>query len=103
MLEQIWSFGAIANLSLYLLYSSFTISQVDIPFKYLSFFLDDDTELEHIKKEYGEGRMQSGAVKQRLTDVLTEIVERHRKARAAVTDEMVEAIMAVRPLPNMFK
>ncbi|KAJ0254259.1 hypothetical protein HA466_0107900 [Hirschfeldia incana] len=77
--------------------------EVDIPFKYLSFFLDDDTELEHIKKEYGEGRMQSGAVKKRLTEVLTEKVERHRKARAAVTEEMVNAFMAVRPLPNMFK
>ncbi|KAF8089214.1 hypothetical protein N665_0513s0008 [Sinapis alba] len=76
--------------------------EVDIPFKYLSFFLDDDTELEHIKKEYSRGRMLSGAVKQRLTEVLTEIVERHRKARAAVTDEMVETFMAVRPLPNMF-
>lgn len=26
------------------------IIQVDIPVKYLSFFLDDDAELEHIKK-----------------------------------------------------
>ncbi|KAF3595580.1 hypothetical protein DY000_02020609 [Brassica cretica] len=76
--------------------------EVDIPFKYLSFFLDDDAELEHIKKEYGEGRMLSGAVKQRLTEVLTEVVERHRKARAAVTNEMVDAFMAVRPLPKMF-
>ncbi|KAH0867154.1 hypothetical protein HID58_074176 [Brassica napus] len=40
--------------------------EVDIPFKYLSFFLDDAAELEHIKKEYGEGRMLSGAVKQLL-------------------------------------
>ncbi|XP_033130901.1 tryptophan--tRNA ligase, cytoplasmic-like isoform X1 [Brassica rapa] len=106
--------------------------EVDIPFKYLSFFLDDDAELEHIKKvdyitlaslalvfsslhrtknvhlclnvfqEYGEGRMLSGPVKQRLTEVLTEVVEKHRKARAAVTDEMVNAFMAVRPLPKMF-
>ncbi|KAG2266837.1 hypothetical protein Bca52824_073916 [Brassica carinata] len=38
--------------------------------------------------------MLSGAVKQRLTEVLTEVVERHRKARAAVTNEMVDAFMA---------
>ncbi|KAH7528877.1 hypothetical protein FEM48_Zijuj05G0124400 [Ziziphus jujuba var. spinosa] len=92
--------------------------EVDIPVKYLSFFLDDDAELEHIKKEYGAGRMLTGEVKQRLIDVLTELVERHRRARAAVTDEldcqhfilfsyyiffqMVAAFMAVRPLPNMF-
>ncbi|KAI9191690.1 hypothetical protein LWI28_011992 [Acer negundo] len=76
--------------------------EVDIPVKYLSFFLDDDAELEHIKKEYGAGHMLTGEVKQRLTQVLTELVERHQTARAAVTDEMVDAFMAVRPLPNMF-
>ncbi|PPD91328.1 hypothetical protein GOBAR_DD11728 [Gossypium barbadense] len=76
--------------------------KVDIPIKYLNFFLEDDAELEHIKKEYGAGRMLTGEVKKRLIEVLTEIVERHRRARAAVTDEMVDAFMAVRPLPNMF-
>ncbi|KAF8091880.1 hypothetical protein N665_0433s0045 [Sinapis alba] len=75
----------------------------DIPFQYLSFFLEDDAELEHIKKEYGEGRMLTGEIKKRLTEVLTEIVENHRKARAAVTEEMVDAFMAARPLPSMFK
>ena len=32
--------------------------------------------------------MLTGEVKKRLTEVLTELVERHRKARAAVTDEV---------------
>ncbi|WJX96695.1 tryptophan--tRNA ligase [Trifolium repens] len=76
--------------------------EVDIPIKYLSFFLEDDAELEHIKKEYGAGRMLTGEVKQRLVQVLTELVERHRTARANVTEEMVDAFMAVRPLPHMF-
>ncbi|KAJ7973594.1 Tryptophan--tRNA ligase, cytoplasmic [Quillaja saponaria] len=76
--------------------------EVDIPVKYLSFFLEGDNELEHIKKEYGAGRMLTGEVKQRLTQVLTELVERHRRARAAVTEEMVDAFMAIRPLPHMF-
>ncbi|KAL8499510.1 hypothetical protein ACS0TY_022452 [Phlomoides rotata] len=76
--------------------------EVDIPIKYLGFFLEDDAELEHIRTEYGAGRMLTGEVKKRLIEVLTEIVERHRRARAAVTDEMVDAFMAVRPLPNMF-
>ncbi|XP_002530195.2 tryptophan--tRNA ligase, cytoplasmic [Ricinus communis] len=76
--------------------------EVDIPVKYLNFFLEDDDELEHIKKEYAAGRMLTGEVKKRLAEVLTEIVERHRVARSAVTDEMVDAFMAVRPLPNMF-
>ncbi|KAG0483316.1 hypothetical protein HPP92_011400 [Vanilla planifolia] len=76
--------------------------EVDIPVKYLGFFLEDDDELEHIKKEYGDGRMLTGEVKKRLIEVLSELVSRHQKARQAVTDEMVDAFMAVRPLPYMF-
>ncbi|KAL2621938.1 hypothetical protein R1flu_002143 [Riccia fluitans] len=76
--------------------------EVDIPVKYLSFFLDDDAELERIRKEYGAGRMLTGEVKQRLIEVLTALVVRHQKARAGVTEEMVDAFMAVRPLPNMY-
>ncbi|KFK33947.1 hypothetical protein AALP_AA5G082500 [Arabis alpina] len=75
----------------------------DVSVKYLSFFLEDDSELEHIRKEYGKGKMQTRDVKNRLTEVLTEMVERHRRDRAAVTDEMVDAFMAVRPLPSMFE
>ena len=33
--------------------------------------------------------MLTGEVKKRLTEVLTELVERHRRARAAVTDEVM--------------
>eukprot|EP00268_Persea_americana_P003001 TRINITY_DN1089_c0_g2_i1.p1 TRINITY_DN1089_c0_g2~~TRINITY_DN1089_c0_g2_i1.p1 ORF type:complete len:212 (+),score=37.05 TRINITY_DN1089_c0_g2_i1:146-781(+) len=76
--------------------------EVDIPVKYLGFFLEDDSELEHIRTEYGAGRMLTDEVKNCLIEVLTGLVERHRRARAQVTDEMVDAFMAVRPLPHMF-
>ncbi|MCO5603016.1 hypothetical protein L7F22_057158 [Adiantum nelumboides] len=76
--------------------------EVDVPIKYLTFFLEDDEELAQIKQEYGAGRMLTGEVKRRLIEVLSGMVDRHQKARAAVTDEMVDAFMAVRPLPQMF-
>ncbi|VAI28638.1 unnamed protein product [Triticum turgidum subsp. durum] len=76
--------------------------EVDVSIKYLNFFLEDDDELERIKKAYKEGRMLTGEVKQLLVTVLSEMVERHKRARARVTEEMVDAFMAVRPLPNMF-
>ncbi|KAF3781006.1 Tryptophan--tRNA ligase [Nymphaea thermarum] len=76
--------------------------RVDIPIKYLGFFLDDDAELESIRREYEAGRMLTGEVKKRLIEVLSELVERHQRARSAVSEEMVDAFMAVRPLPNMF-
>lgn len=34
--------------------------------------------------------------------VLVEMVERHQKARAAVTEEVVDAFMAVRPMPHLY-
>ncbi|KAJ4770563.1 Tryptophan--tRNA ligase [Rhynchospora pubera] len=76
--------------------------EVDVPVKYLNFFLDDDAELLSIKEKYGSGAMLTGEVKARLIEVLSEIVERHKRARAAVTEETVDAFMAVRPLPRMF-
>jgi hypothetical protein len=33
---------------------------VDVPWKYLNFFLEDDARLAHIGAEYGSGRMLTG-------------------------------------------
>jgi tryptophanyl-tRNA synthetase len=55
-----------------------------------------------MNQEYKEGRMLTKEVKNRLVDVLYEIVSQHQSVRAQVTEEMVDAFMAPRPLPNMF-
>jgi hypothetical protein len=34
--------------------------------------------------------------------VVSDIVQRHQAARARVTDEVVDAFMAVRPMPHLF-
>lgn len=39
--------------------------------------------------------MLTGEIKKRLIDVLTEMVERHRAARAAVTDEVVDNFFVI--------
>jgi|UniRef100_A0A7S3F4N1 tryptophanyl-tRNA synthetase len=72
---------------------------VDVPWKYLNFFLDDDEELARIGREYGAGRMLTGEIKAKLVEVVTEIVERHKAARALVTDDVVDAFMTPRPMP----
>lgn len=72
--------------------------EVDIPYAYLRFVLDDDEELETIRREYGAGRMQTGAVKAKLTGILTEITRRHQTARAAITDDLVRVFMTPRKL-----
>lgn len=42
--------------------------------------------------------MTTGEIKKALIDVITPIVTRHQKARAAVTDDVVRAFMAPRKL-----
>lgn len=43
---------------------------VDVPFKWLRFFLDDDARYAEIERDYGSGAMLTGEVKQQLVSVL---------------------------------
>lgn len=54
------------------------------PIREIKYFLIISFSLQ----EYGAGRMLTGEVKQRLVQVLTEMVEKHRRARVSVTDEV---------------
>jgi tryptophanyl-tRNA synthetase len=49
---------------------------VDVPWKYLNFFLDDDEKLQSIGREYGSGRMFTGDVKKELIQVGDELCRR---------------------------
>ena len=69
--------------------------EVDVPIKYLNFFLEDDHDLEQIKKGYGDGSLLTGKVKNLLGDVLSELVKRHERARAQVTEEVMQFIRSV--------
>jgi tryptophanyl-tRNA synthetase len=75
---------------------------VDVPWKWLNFFLEDDARLEAIGREYGAGRMLTGEVKGELVGVLNEMLGRHQAARAAVTDAVVDAFMAPREMRGLF-
>ncbi|KAK9803850.1 hypothetical protein WJX73_008494 [Symbiochloris irregularis] len=76
--------------------------EVDVPWKYLNFFLDDDAELAEIGKRYSEGdeSMMSGHVKKRLAEVLAEIVLRHQEARKNVTDAVVDSFTSPRDMTS---
>lgn len=47
---------------------------VDVPFQYLSFFLEDDEQLEDIRVRYGKGELLSGEVKAVLIKIMQEFV-----------------------------
>ena len=42
---------------------------VDVPWKYLNFFLEDDQRLKQIGEDYGSGKMLTGEVKAELITV----------------------------------
>jgi len=71
---------------------------IDIPYQWLTFFLEDDDELEEIRDKYSKGIMMSGEVKKRLIQVIQPIVAHHQAARKLVTLEMVKAFMVPRPM-----
>ena len=76
---------------------------VDVPFQYLQFFLEDDEQLEDIRKKYGSGEMMTGEVKQVLIGVLQKFIAEFQERRKKVTNKDVEAFMAVRKINAMPK
>ena len=71
---------------------------VDVPFQYLSFFMESDDELESIRERYETGKMQSGEMKAAATKELQAYVAAFRERRRAVTPEIRENFMRPRPL-----
>lgn len=69
-----------------------------MPYEYLSFFMDDEARLASIRDAYSCGQMLTGEVKSILADVLIDRVTAHQRARALVSEDVVDAFMAVRRL-----
>ena len=71
---------------------------VDVPYEWLTFFLEDDDRLAQIARDYSSGAMLSGEVKKELIGVLTTMVNEHQERRKLVTEETVRDFMRVREL-----
>ncbi|KAK7205410.1 tryptophanyl-tRNA synthetase [Myxozyma melibiosi] len=71
---------------------------VDVSFQYLSFFLEDDAELEKVREDYKSGKLLTGELKVMCIKVLQEYVTEFQQRRAAVTKEVVEEFMSARAL-----
>merc|ERR1739842_51016 len=72
--------------------------EVDVSWKYLTFFLEDDEKLEKIRQDYSSGQMLTGEIKAELIGVLQKLVAAHQERKAQVTDEDVKEYMRPRPL-----
>lgn len=76
---------------------------VDVPYQYLQFFLEDDDRLAEIKQKYGSGEMMTGDVKKILIEVLQKFVADFQERRKKVTNADVEKFTAVRKIEAMPK
>jgi tryptophanyl-tRNA synthetase len=72
---------------------------VDVSYQWLTFFLEEDEELERIRRAYSSGEMLTGEIKKDLIKTLTPMVEAHQRARALVTDDVVKTFMQPRDIP----
>ncbi|KAF8531623.1 tryptophanyl-tRNA synthetase [Gautieria morchelliformis] len=66
---------------------------VDVSYQYLSFFLDDDEELEKLAKDYRSGELLTGQLKARCVKLLQDFVLGFQERKAKVTDEEVQFYM----------
>lgn len=71
---------------------------VDVPFQYLTYFMQDDERLEVVREQYGKGVMLTKEIKEDTIRVLTDLVLEHQRKRALVTDEIIQEFMTPRSL-----
>ena len=71
---------------------------IDTSYQYLTFFMDDDEKLKEIGDKYSRGEMLTREVKEILCDILIPIIMQFQRNRKLVTEEIVDAFLAVRPL-----
>lgn len=73
-------------------------TNVDVPYQYLTFFMEDDVELERIKEDYETGKMLTGEIKQICIKYVQEFVAEFQSRRKQVTEEVRADFFARKPL-----
>lgn len=71
---------------------------VDISYRYLTFFMESDEDLEDIRKQYSSGEMLSGEIKRELIKVLQPLVAAHQEKRNSLTEEDIDKYFIERQL-----
>lgn len=81
---------------------------VDVSYQYLTFFLEDDEELEKIRVAYQKGELLTGELKAKCIEELQLYVKGFQERRAKVDEAVVDEFMKIKPLeykgnPNPIK
>ncbi|KAF1742402.1 hypothetical protein MXB_17 [Myxobolus squamalis] len=62
---------------------------VDVSISYLNYFLEDDDQLESIKRDYASGALLTGELKKILIECLQNIVQKHQFNKNNITDDEI--------------
>jgi len=68
---------------------------VDVPFEYLRYFLQDDDELEKYRSGYLSGDVSSREMKEKCISVIQEFVAKYQCSRKAVGDKEMQRFMDI--------
>jgi len=71
---------------------------VDVAYTYLSYFLEDDAELEDLATKYRSGELLTGEMKQRCIAELQKFVSAFQERRSKVDDEAMRSFMRPKKL-----
>ncbi|KAJ1900106.1 tryptophan--tRNA ligase [Coemansia sp. S17] len=66
---------------------------IDIPYKYLTYFVDDDQEIADLAVSYRKGEITSGEMKKRCIEVLQDFIGSFQERERAITDDDVKNFM----------
>lgn len=72
--------------------------EIDVAYTYLSYFLEDDAELESLAQQYRSGELLTGDMKKRCIEELQKFVSAFQERRAQVTEEVMRSYMRPRKL-----
>ena len=72
--------------------------EVDVPYQYLTFFLEDDARLAEIAQKYSSGEMMTGEVKAELIKCIQEFVKAFQERRKQVTQKDIDLFCSTRKI-----
>ncbi|EKX47021.1 hypothetical protein GUITHDRAFT_86582 [Guillardia theta CCMP2712] len=70
--------------------------KVDVPFRYIEFFHENDTHVQELARSYTNGTLLSGEMKSEAISCLQDIVKRHQERRKEISDEVLSFVRSRR-------
>lgn len=69
---------------------------IDVSFKYLTFFMPDNDKLDEIKEKYSTGKMLTGELKAICIETIVPIILHHQKVRKEIDDKQIKKFMSMK-------